>query len=133
MANPDPLLTAEELAQFQDAVSYRYGAGEPPQELPPNVAAYVHQPDGGLIKLLDLATELRRQLDAAGPREITNSDGLEALPHLAIVISQQSTGWQMTDRNFGGDAIWESGTTHASSAQLLAAGPVTVVWEPSDG
>ncbi|MCC3333556.1 hypothetical protein [Nocardia abscessus] len=68
-----------------------------------------------------------------GRRVITDPAELDALPELSIVLTHNTIGWQMTDRDYDGGAIWEAGTAGESSAQLLGHGPVTVLWTPENG
>lgn len=67
---PAPLLTVAELADLRAAVLYGYEGGRPPTDLPPRIATYAYEPDGGLIDVIDLATryaarvaELEAELD----------------------------------------------------------------------
>lgn len=56
---------------------------------------------------------------------ITDPAELEKLPMHSIVVDHHGAGWQMTDRDYDGTAIWEYRTTARSSAELLAEGART--------
>ncbi|MGW6121477.1 hypothetical protein ACWFRF_20715 [Nocardia sp. NPDC055165] len=70
--------------------------------------------------------ELAGALLAKGVRPpaqvITDPAQLDALPVDSIVVDHHGAGWQMTDRDYDGTAIWEYRTTARTSAGLLAAG-----------
>lgn len=75
---PEPL-THPELRRLREAVlrSYRLDdTAELPTPLPERVAEFRSQPDGGFVAVLDLAIELRSELDQARAR-ISQAD-LEA-------------------------------------------------------
>lgn len=64
---------------------------------------------------------------------ITDPAILEKLPMHSIVVDHHGAGWQMTDRDYDGTAIWEYRTTARSSAELLAGGArVTAVYVPTE-
>ncbi|WP_043648023.1 hypothetical protein [Nocardia thailandica] len=73
-----------------------------------------------------------RRIAAAAPRVITDPAELDALPELSIVLTANQIGWQMTDRDYDDSAIWEAGASGASSADLLAHGPVAALYVPTE-
>lgn len=66
-------------------------------------------------------------------REITTAGELEKLPMDSIVVDHHGAGWQMTDRDYDGTAIWQYRSAARSSAELLAGGArVTAPYIPTE-